>query len=730
MTDSGIDELPKSAAGIPAASPLQFIEGELGHPEVTFLYRIGLAAVSLTMILLPLVYFVFVALCGYGLAHFAYDYWSFVNESANPNIFGTLFMLVIGLPPFLLGLAFIALLIKPFFAPKPEPRQSFSLQHADAPQLFALIGWICRSLNAPIPSRMDVNLSVNAGVYFRGGLPSLFANDLVLELGLPLAAGLNLSQFAGVIAHEYGHFSQGAAMRAGYAVRVINGWFYRVVYERDRWDRFLLAQCERDDQRAIVLIVLYFTRFGIWFTRRFLWVLMWIGHLLSTFLSRQMEFNADLYEIRLCGSESFVAVQRRMYQLDLGAALAEKELIQKWKREKKLFDEIPAFIVQQAAQIPAEIQSRHHSVRDTVKTRLFDFHPSDAERIRRAVAANERGVFHSTAPATSLFANFSELTRRVTLAHYRDLIGPSFGDDMLIPMEQTVRRQAHDSSADAQKIERYFLGVPTALRPIYLAENKTMAVRPTEPVITAIHTNRLAMERLLPVAQTAYAQLHDADARVLQASQAAHLLRAGFQFDPADFKLAAGDPEPALAEAERALDSANAALLPFEEAARARLAETVQLLRLCQSITIIPEGRRLEEEARQNVWVLSRLSPIHEPLLELRKDCATLDMLLQYRRRHASADNLDATLEDLCAGIQERINSIQQLTEQIRYPFEHPAGQIFVSQYLRNTEYHADPCELTLREGNHHVAKSVALHQRLLANLVSICEEVERHVLS
>ncbi len=731
MIDSGIDELPKTAAGAPATdSPLQFIEGELRHPEVSFLYRAGLAAVSLAMIILPLVYAAFVAICCYGLYRYAAEYWDFINSSPNPNIFGTFFMLVIGLPAFLLGLAFIALLIKPFFAPTPEPRQSFSLQHAEAPQLFALIGWICRSLNAPIPSRVDVNLSVNAGVYFRSGVRSLFANDLVLEIGLPLAAGLNLSQFAGVVAHEYGHFSQGAAMRAGYIVRLINNWFFRVVYERDRWDRFLLNACERDDQGLVKLLVLYLIRFGVWFTRRFLWVLMWIGHALSTFLSRQMEFNADLYELRLCGSASFVAVQRRLYQLDLGAALAQKEMVQKWKKEKKLFDEIPSFIVQQAAEIPAEVQSRHHSVRDTFKTRLFDFHPSDAERIRRAVAANEPGVFHSTAPASGLFARFSELTRRVTLAHYREMVGPSLREDMLIPMEKTARSMAHDASSDAQKIEGYFLGVPTALRPIFISENKTMAVRQPEPLITAIHTSRLTMERLLPAAQAAYTKLHDADACALQACQAAHLLRAGFQFDPADFKLGAHDPEQAEAEARRAMDSASIALSPFEEAARSRLADTVQLLRLCQSITIIPDGRRLEEEARQQVWVLSRLSLIHEPLLELRKDCAALDILLQYCRRQASADNLMPTLENLCAGIQERINSIQQQTEQIRYPFEHPAGQIFVSQYLRNTEYHADPFELTLREGNRHIERSIALHQRLLANLVLICEEVERHVLS
>ena len=105
-------------------------------------------------------------------------------------------------------------------------------------------------------------------------------------------------------------------------------------------------------------------------------------------------------------------------------------------------------------------------------------------------------------------------------------------------------------------------------------------------------------------------------------------------------------------------------------------------------------------------------------------------MLLRYRRRQPAADNITPALENLCAGIQERINSIQELTAQIRYPFEHPVGQIMVGQYLRNTEYHANAFELTLREGNSHVGKSVVLHQRLLARLVLICEQVEQGVLS
>ena len=47
----------------------------------------------------------------------------------------------------------------------------------------------------------------------------------MLTIGLPLVAGLSLREFAGIIAHEFGHFTQGFGMRLSYVIRQINGWF-------------------------------------------------------------------------------------------------------------------------------------------------------------------------------------------------------------------------------------------------------------------------------------------------------------------------------------------------------------------------------------------------------------------------------------------------------------------------------------------------------------------------
>jgi len=51
-------------------------------------------------------------------------------------------------------------------------------------------------------------------------------------------AGLNLREFAGVLAHEFA-FHPGFGMRLSYVIRGINAWFARVIYQRDEWDLWL-----------------------------------------------------------------------------------------------------------------------------------------------------------------------------------------------------------------------------------------------------------------------------------------------------------------------------------------------------------------------------------------------------------------------------------------------------------------------------------------------------------
>src|SRR5207248_927529 len=147
---------------------------------------------------------------------------------------------------------------------------------------------------------------------------------LVLTIGAPLIAGLDAGQFAGVLAHEFGHFTQASGRRLTFLVRSINFWFMRVVYQRDAWDEQLDQAASQWDLR--IGWVLHLARLGVWLSRRVLWAFMMIGHVVSSFLLRQMEFHADAHEARLVGGDVFESTTRQMAFLEIAYQVVFNDL--------------------------------------------------------------------------------------------------------------------------------------------------------------------------------------------------------------------------------------------------------------------------------------------------------------------------------------------------------------------------------------------------------------------
>ena len=74
--------------------------------------------------------------------------------------------------------------------------------------LFDFIHKLRGFVRAPMPRRIEIDCGVKASSTLDIGVISFFEEDLVLKFGLPLVAGLTARQFAGLLAHELGHFSQ------------------------------------------------------------------------------------------------------------------------------------------------------------------------------------------------------------------------------------------------------------------------------------------------------------------------------------------------------------------------------------------------------------------------------------------------------------------------------------------------------------------------------------------
>jgi Zn-dependent protease with chaperone function len=237
-----------------------------------------------------------------------------------------------------------------------------------------------------------------------------------------LVAGLDLRQFAGVLAHEFGHFTQGFAMRLTYIIRRINGWFARVAYERDAWDVWLERWAEEEEDWRMGL-VLACARLGVWFSRLLLKLLMWGGHGIGCFLLRQMEYDADSYQIKVAGSEAFESVVKRLHVLGVTLQFSYHTMRLSWLQHRQLPESFPAFLMRQLQALPFEQQVQMEDTAGLGQTGLFDTHPANGDRIRRARQAGLPGIVELEGPASALFTQFDAVSRQVTKVHYSDDLG-------------------------------------------------------------------------------------------------------------------------------------------------------------------------------------------------------------------------------------------------------------------------------------------------------------------
>jgi len=427
---------PPASGKLSAPDILAAFESGITRNRVSFFYQIGLVLVAAVMVILPLVYLGMIIAAGWGVYYYAIHA-KFLLTSMTGGGRVYLLKLLVYLTPLLMGCILVLFMVKPLFARRPKRSQPLALNPGAEATLFAFIARICELVGAPMPKRIDLDCDLNASASFRRGAASLFSNDLVLTIGLPLVGGLNLREFAGVVAHEFGHFTQGFGMRLSYIIRNINGWFARVVYERDAWDVWLAAWVEEAEEWWVMLIGAL-VQLAVGFSRLLLKLLMYFGHGVSCFLLRQMEYDADSYEIKLAGSPAFEQTVKRLNVLGAAAQESYKSMRAAWNVNRRLPENFPAFLSKMESQMPHTSRTQ---IEDTVglsRTGIFDTHPSHGDRIRRARQAGEPGVFHLQAPASTLFTNFDVVSKQVTFLHYTDDIGLPCDPASLVPVDASA----------------------------------------------------------------------------------------------------------------------------------------------------------------------------------------------------------------------------------------------------------------------------------------------------
>jgi Zn-dependent protease with chaperone function len=674
------------------------LEGRLAPAPLPLPYALGLVVVSVAMVVLPLVYLALVAASASAAVSWAVGGLEMLTQGSLSSL---RFRLVLYVVPLAALGAIPVFLVKPLFTRKPAQSEELLLERRNEPLFFAFIERLAAVVGAPVPDRVAIDCSVNAGAGLELGLLRREGGALVLEIGLPLVAGLTLRQLTGVLAHEFGHFRQGTGMRLTRLIRAVNAWFHRVVYERDDWDESLERGRDRGGWTSLGFLL---AQVMVHLSRQLLFGLMVAGHGLSCFLSRQMEFDADQYGARVSGSSAFADTSLRVRLLSTASSFVVDTAF----TEGRFVDDVPALVVRVADQAPPRVMAEIRLAVQRSGTRPFDTHPSDLERLQRVRAARFPGLLTNDGPAAALFRDFPGACRRATLAFYEHAIGHGApAPDALLPVEAFVG----PPPAPAGERAAVAFAFPPA-RPPRLAA----LVSPASASREAMSAARERWRKAEPAAVAAIERWGRARDQWLDACQAEALLAAGLVLDPREFSLPTATPEGVERTRARALAMQGEADSGLEAAERA-LAERVSLAlgALAGGLTALTDAAALSKDGQRLLAALPALEQARVEGDALQGQGIAVDCLLGNQTNRMGHAGLNEEIHRRLPQLRQRIDAVRTALETLALPG--PPWDI-------PPPWRDDPASHT-RSARRALEVLEGQHARAVARLVELADRVE-----
>jgi Zn-dependent protease with chaperone function len=302
----------------------------------------------------------------------------------------------------------------------------------DQPELVGFIHRVAAEAKVRRPKRIVIGPEVNAAVYYSSGFWSLFFPVRKnLRIGLGLLNGVSIGEFKAVLAHEFGHFSQGS-MRVGSYFYIVNRVIFNLVYDNGGYERAL------EGWGSASAILSFFNKITVEIVATIQSNLrkVYAGVYRAYMgLSREMEFHADAIASSIAGSEQSVSALHRIALADL-CYNSLRSTYGSWAKGNVRPDD---FFLQHHAEMSA-YAVRHGfgtadgspDVKGIPRTPLYNArivledawssHPSLEERELRHRALNIQAVI-DTRPATVLLKDGVSMQKAMT-----QLLFPFTGD--------------------------------------------------------------------------------------------------------------------------------------------------------------------------------------------------------------------------------------------------------------------------------------------------------------
>ena len=399
-------------------------------------------------------------------------------------------------------------------------------------------------------------------------------------------------------------------------------------------------------------------------------------------------------------------------------------------RDGRLPDNLPRLIEANIAQIPPEALTAIDEALESERTRLFDTHPADRDRIAAVRALCASGVFRLDGPATALFRDFDALAREASVDHYRGVLGDQFKpDQQLQPYREVVAGVESDVEAD-RAFRRVYPGRPSLLRPIPLPSKlPDLAIDPAaaKAKCEAIRAKQLAARAAHDAEFGPFNELCDKLHRI---EAAAVMLEAGFKIKAANYGLLAAKAGAARALADvtgREIADQAAKLDPFDKLCAQRMALAFITLNSEECAREVDPDETLRDEVRSYHPIAAAMGecvwPVANALGGARAEMAAI--LENFGGNEQNAKLHQAILAEARV-VREKLEELKAaIGDGLPYPFEHAKGEISLAEFAVPTVPEAndigDLLDASVRAYDH----LGTTYGRLLGRLAMIVERVE-----
>lgn len=341
--------------------------------------------------------------------------------SAKPSFF----TLMLGIGLVAVGFFIVFFMIKFLFKKNKTDYSAFTeININEEPELKKMVKELVAEVGTDFPKRIYLSHEVNASVFYNSSFWSMFLPvKKNLHIGLGLVNSTTISEFKGILAHEFGHFSQ-KSMKVGSFVYNVNRIIFNILYDNEGYNKAINTWSSASGY------FVFFIYIAIWFnmgTQAILRLMYKIVNINYLGLSREMEFHADAIGANIVGSDAMISSILRM---DLSSQSYDKVLNY---YERKIKDSITTEnifpqhsfsmnfmaknsnikIANNLPKVTLEHSERFNKSKLTIENQ-WSSHPSDSDRVNAFLALNIPPISQNNFPANSLFKDIDKTQSQIS----------------------------------------------------------------------------------------------------------------------------------------------------------------------------------------------------------------------------------------------------------------------------------------------------------------------------